>query len=38
MAEKFRIGITRDVLSPSGEPVFGRDALMVLVVPAVDWE
>ena len=30
MPEKFRVGITRDVLSPSGEPVYGRDALKVL--------
>jgi len=38
MPEKFRVGITRDVLSPSGEPVYGRDALKVLDDPAVEWE
>ena len=38
MAEKFRVGITRDVLSPSGEPVYGRDALKVLDDPNVEWE
>src|SRR3954464_2860265 len=38
MAEKFKVGITRDVLSPSGEPVFGRDALKVLDDPSVEWE
>jgi phosphoglycerate dehydrogenase-like enzyme len=35
---KFRIGITRDVLGPGGEPVFGRDALKTLDDPLVDWE
>ena len=38
MPEKFKVGITRDVLSPSGEPVFGRDALKVLDDPSVEWE
>jgi phosphoglycerate dehydrogenase-like enzyme len=38
MPEKFRVGITRDVLSPSGEPVYGRDALKILDDPAVEWE
>ena len=38
MAEKFRVGITRDVLSPSGEPVYGREALKVLDDPLVEWE
>jgi D-3-phosphoglycerate dehydrogenase len=38
MPEKFRVGITRDVLSPSGEPVYGRDALKVLDDPRVEWE
>ena len=36
--EKFRVGISRDVLSPSGEPVFGREALKVLDDPNVEWE
>ncbi|MEO8629303.1 MAG: NAD(P)-dependent oxidoreductase [Betaproteobacteria bacterium] len=38
MADKFRIGITRDVLSPSGEPVYGHEALKVLDDPMVEWE
>ena len=35
---KFRVGISRDVLSPSGEPVFGREALKALDDPNVEWE
>ena len=38
MAQKFRVGITRDVLGPSGEPVYGREALRVLDDPLVEWE
>jgi len=30
MPDKFRIGVTRDALSPSGEPICGREALKVL--------
>jgi phosphoglycerate dehydrogenase-like enzyme len=36
--EKFRVGITRDVLSPSGEPIYGRAALAILSDPLVEWE
>jgi D-3-phosphoglycerate dehydrogenase len=36
--EKFRVGITRDVLSPLGEPVYSRDALKVLDHPDIEWE
>jgi phosphoglycerate dehydrogenase-like enzyme len=36
--EKFRVGITRDVLSPSGEPIYGRAALGILDDPLVEWE
>jgi len=36
--EKFRVGITRDVLGPSGEPVYGREALKKLDDPNVEWE
>jgi D-3-phosphoglycerate dehydrogenase len=36
--EKFRVGITRDALSPSGEPVYGRPALKVLDDPRIEWE
>jgi len=35
---KFRVGITRDVLRPNGEPVFGRDTLKKLDDPLVEWE
>lgn len=38
MAEKFRVGITRDALGPSGEPVYGRAALRILDDPAIEWE
>jgi phosphoglycerate dehydrogenase-like enzyme len=36
--DKFRVGITRDVLSPSGEPVYGQAALRILEDPRVEWE
>jgi phosphoglycerate dehydrogenase-like enzyme len=36
--EKFRVGITRDVLGPSGEPVYGRAALRILDDPSIEWE
>ncbi|HTS52493.1 MAG TPA: NAD(P)-dependent oxidoreductase [Burkholderiales bacterium] len=36
--DKFRVGITRDVLSPSGEPIYGRAALRILDDPRVEWE
>src|SRR6185295_14294908 len=36
--DKFRVGITRDVLSPRGEPVYGHAALAVLEDPRVEWE
>src|SRR5215213_7090957 len=36
---KLRVGITRDLLNPDGEPSFGRDALAPLErSSAVDWE
>ena len=38
MADKFKVGITRDVLGPSGEPVYGRAALKVLDDPLIEWE
>ncbi|MFN0314623.1 MAG: 2-hydroxyacid dehydrogenase [Burkholderiales bacterium] len=37
-SDKFRVGITRDALSPSGEPVYGREALKVLDDPRIEWE
>ena len=30
MADKFRVGLTRDILDARGEPAFGRAALAVL--------
>ena len=36
---KLRVGITRDLLNPDGEPAFGRDALGLLErSDAVEWE
>jgi phosphoglycerate dehydrogenase-like enzyme len=35
---KFRIGITADVLSSDGQPIFGRDVLGLLDQPHVEWE
>jgi phosphoglycerate dehydrogenase-like enzyme len=35
---KFRIGVTRDAITPSGEPICGRDALKILDDPRVEWE
>ena len=37
-AQKFLVGITRDALSPGGEPVFGRPALKILEDAGFDWE
>ena len=35
----FRVGITADVLSSGGEPIFGRDVLKLLDDdPAIEWE
>ena len=36
--EIFRVGITRDAITPSGEPICGRDALRILDAPGVEWE
>jgi phosphoglycerate dehydrogenase-like enzyme len=39
MAEKFRVGLTRDILDARGEPAFGRAALEILDhAENVDWE
>jgi D-3-phosphoglycerate dehydrogenase len=39
MSEKFRVGVTRDVLDSRGEPAFGRDALSILErAPNLEWE
>jgi phosphoglycerate dehydrogenase-like enzyme len=39
MADKFRVGITRDILDSRGEPAFGQAALAILAnAPAIEWE
>jgi phosphoglycerate dehydrogenase-like enzyme len=38
MAEKFRVGITRDCLRTDGEPVFDRGTLKVLDDAGIAWE
>jgi phosphoglycerate dehydrogenase-like enzyme len=39
MAEKFRVGITRDILDSRGEPAFGQAALKILAdAPGLEWE
>ena len=39
MTERFRVGITRDILDSRGEPSFGRKALEILDRPgSIDWE
>ena len=38
-AKSFRLGLTRDLLTPAGEPSFGAGALEVLARnPVIDWE
>ncbi len=36
--QKFRIGISRDVVNANGSTMFGEDAFKVLDDPAVEWE
>ena len=39
MADRFRVGITRDILDSRGEPAFGGEALAILAnAPNVEWE
>jgi D-3-phosphoglycerate dehydrogenase len=39
MSERFRVGLTRDLLTPSGEPSFGRGPLALLDGDArIEWE
>jgi D-3-phosphoglycerate dehydrogenase len=39
MADRFRVGLTRDILDSRGEPAFGRAALSILEgAPSIDWE
>ena len=35
---KFRVGITADVLSSDGEPIFGREVLGLLDADGISWE
>ena len=38
MAEKFRVGITRDNLKADGKPIFDESVLKVLDDPRIEWE
>jgi len=39
MSNRFRVGITRDILDSRGEPAFGKAALTVLQhAPSLEWE
>jgi D-3-phosphoglycerate dehydrogenase len=38
MAEKFRVGITRDNLKPDGKPIFDAYTLKLLADPRIEWE
>jgi phosphoglycerate dehydrogenase-like enzyme len=38
MAEKFRVGITRDNLKPDGSPLFDKSSLTLLDDPRIEWE
>lgn len=39
MSARLRVGLTRDLLTPSGEPSFGRGPLAILdAEPSIDWE
>lgn len=38
MTAKFRIGVSRDVITADGGTVFGAEAMRVLEDPAVEWE
>ena len=39
MSARLKVGLTRDLLTPSGEPSFGRGPLAILdAEPAIDWE
>jgi D-3-phosphoglycerate dehydrogenase len=39
VSTRLKVGLTRDLLTPSGEPSFGRGPLAILdAEPAIDWE
>jgi hypothetical protein len=38
-AARFRVGLTRDLLTPEGQPAFGRGPLALLADdPRIEWE
>jgi D-3-phosphoglycerate dehydrogenase len=38
MEKSFRVGVTSDIVDARGEPAFGREPLMALDVPNLQWE
>ncbi len=38
MADKFRVGITRDNLKPDGRPLFDQSSAAILDDPRIEWE
>ncbi len=38
MAEKFRVGVSPEVVTADGGTVFGEDAMKILDDPAIEWE
>jgi len=38
MAEKFRVGVSQEVVTADGGTIFGEDAMKILDDPAVEWE
>jgi len=38
MAEKFRVGVSQEVVTADGGTIFGDDAMKILDDPAIEWE
>ena len=38
MAEKFRVGVSQEVVTADGGTIFGEDAMKILEDPGVEWE
>ena len=38
MAEKFRVGVSQEVVTADGGTIFGEDAMKILDDPAIEWE
>jgi phosphoglycerate dehydrogenase-like enzyme len=38
MAERFRVGVSQEVVTADGGTIFGEDAMKILDDPAVEWE